>query len=187
MLGLEQEQWLEGALNEARRATTSWNLLAQQTRFTPANYLRGKGVSAGLDGWDGYPDARQTLIDALVASEARNPVILGGDIHKNWVAQVHQDPYAVDSPVVAAEYCGTSISSGVLGASEQADAKARRGNPHCLFTHSRKRGYGLVDLSPERLVVSLRGLDDVTRADSGIGTLATFVTEAGRPGARPVS
>ncbi|EGI76309.1 alkaline phosphatase D family protein [Hylemonella gracilis] len=187
MLGREQEQWLEGALRESRSAGTAWNLIAQQTRFTPANYAHGLGVAAGTDGWDGYPGARQALIDALVASEARNPVILGGDIHRNWVAQVHRDPYAIDSPVVAAEYCGTSITSTVRGASEEADAKARRANPHCLLVHSRKRGYGLIDLSPQRLLMSLRVLDDATRADSGIGTLASLVTEAGRPGVQPLS
>lgn len=187
MLGREQEHWLEGALRDARDAGTAWNLIAQQTRFTPANYAHGPGVSAGTDGWDGYPGARQALIDALLASEAPNPVLLGGDIHKNWVAQVHQDPYSIDSPVVAAEYCGTSITSAVTAASAQADARARQANPHCLFVHSRKRGYGLIDLSPERMVVTLRGLDDVTRADSDIDTLGTFVTEAGHPGVRPLS
>lgn len=187
MLGRAQEQWLEAALRESHGAGTAWNLIAQQTRFTPANYAQGLGVSAGTDGWDGYPGARQALIDALVASEARNPVILGGDIHRNWVAQVHQNPYAIDSPVVAAEYCGTSISSTVRGASEQADAKARHANPHCLFVDARKRGYSLIELSPERLVLALRGVDDATRADSGISTLATFVTEVGHPGARRLS
>ncbi|MDF3822850.1 hypothetical protein P3G55_23330 [Leptospira sp. 96542] len=101
--------------------------------------------------------------------------------------QVHQNPYAIDSPVVAAEYCGTSISSTVRGASEQADAKARHANPHCLFVDARKRGYSLIELTPERLVLALRGVDDATRADSGTSTLATFVTEVGHPGARRLS
>ncbi|MFO6421173.1 alkaline phosphatase D family protein [Hylemonella sp. W303a] len=186
MLGREQEQWLEGALRESRGAGTAWNLIAQQTRFTPVNYAQGLGVAAGTDGWDGYPGARQTLIDALLASEARNPVILGGDIHRNWVEQVHKDPYAIDSPVVAAEYCGTSITSTVRGASQEADAKARRANPHCLLVNSLKRGYGLMDLSPQKLVMSLRVVDDAAQVNSGVDTLATFVTEAGRPGVRPL-
>lgn len=186
MLGRNQEQWLDDALREANHVGTAWNLVAQQTRFTPSNYPRGKGVSAGADAWDGYPDARQDLIDSIVGSQVRNPVILGGDVHRNWVAQVHRDPYSIDSPVIAAEYCGTSISSA-SGATAQADANARRRNPHCLFVNSGKRGYGLIEVSPERTIVTLRGVDDVARADSGIATLATFVTENGRPGARQVS
>jgi hypothetical protein len=38
-----------------------------------------------------------------------------------------------------------------------------------------------LDLSPSELRTTLRVVDDVTRPDAGIETLARFVVQAGRP------
>jgi alkaline phosphatase D len=39
----------------------------------------------------------------------------------------------------------------------------------------------VVELTPRTLTTTLRVVDDVTRADSGVQTLARFVVQAGRP------
>jgi alkaline phosphatase D len=186
LLGLDQERWLSDKFAEARDHNTIWNLISQQTRFTPLNYLHGAGQNARVDTWDGFPASRQRLIDALVSKGATNPIFLGGDIHKNWVANVYRDPYSVSSPIIAAEYCGTSISSRSK-AEEQSDVKAMKKNPHCLFVNSQKRGYGLMDVSSERVTVTLRAVDDPSRPDSQVSELATFVTRSGRPGVTRLS
>jgi len=38
-----------------------------------------------------------------------------------------------------------------------------------------------VELTPRKLTTTLRVVSDVTRADSGVQTLAQFVVQAGRP------
>ena len=177
MLGLAQESWLQEGLTEAAQRGQQWNLLAQQTCFTPRNYRSGPGVRQSLDSWDAFPQARQRLLDALVASRAQNPVFLGGDIHQNWVAEVHQNPYKTSTPVVAAEFCGTSITSRVGINTNAARTKAR--NPHCLLANSDYRGYGLVDISPTQMKVALRVIEDVRQAEAGVSTLATFSVHAG--------
>ena len=41
----------------------------------------------------------------------RNNVVLGGDVHENWVGHVKADYAQPDSATVGVEFCGTSISS----------------------------------------------------------------------------
>ncbi len=180
MLGTEQEEWLWAGFRAARAQGSQWNLIAQQTRFTPGDYPRGAGAHPSADNWDGYPETRQRMLDALQREQVRNPLILGGDIHQNWVARVHAQPYDTGSPVIASEFCGTSIASGnPLDAAQ--NQRQRERNPHCLLANAQLRGYGLLDLDAQRAVVSLRTVDDVRRADSPVSTLARFEVPSGQP------
>jgi alkaline phosphatase D len=185
-LGELQEAWLGRALKESAVTKISWNLIAQQTRFTPSNYRSGAGIKFSGDSWDGYPGARQRLLDAISRERPFNPVILGGDIHSNWVADVHKNPYDVRSLMLASEFCGTSITSK-NNLSQAAAERIAAANPHCLLANTEKRGYGLMDITPDQAKVQLRVLDDVTRLDSGISTLATFIVKNGQPGSNRVA
>lgn len=175
MLGQEQEAWLDGELGGS---LARWNVVAQQTLFTPVDYLSSPDRRGGTDTWAGFPHARQRLIDGLVRSKVRNPLILGGDIHQNWVAHVHQDPYDVSSRVVAAEFCGTSITSPKAQTPEATARQVKR-NPHCVYSNAAYRGYGLVDITPKSATVSLRAVSDVRDANSEVFELKRFEVEAG--------
>lgn len=179
MLGSRQEQWLDAGIRECAAQGQFWNIVVQQNRVTPANYEEGEGKDASVDRWDSFPEARLRLLHALVRHQPRNTLIIGGDIHQNWVARVHRDPYDVDSPVVASEFVGTSISSRMGRPQAVAERHAAR-NPHCLLVNTEKRGYGVVELTPHQARVELRVLDEVRDPDSGISTLASFVVEDGR-------
>ena len=177
MLGAAQEAWLDGALKASK---ARWNVVAQQTIFTPVDYARTLERRGGTDTWAGFPHARQRLIDSLVQSKARNPLIVGGDIHQNWVAHVHQDPYDVSSAVVAAEFCGTSITSP-KDQTPEVTARLVSSNPHCVYSNAAYRGYGLVDITPKATTVSLRVVRDVRDANSEVFELKRFEVEAGSP------
>ena len=49
------------------------------------------------------------------------------------------------------------------------------------FADNTRKGYGLVDFTPKHLTTTLRVVDDVTRRDTRIETLARFTVQAGRP------
>jgi len=180
MLGGAQERWLTLAMERAGEIGAEWNFICQQTGFTPRNYARGAGKGFSRDGWDGYWPARQRLIDAIVASTIRNPVVIGGDIHRNWVANVHRDPYDVTSAVIASEFCGTSISSRNSSSLDR-EARIRATNPHCLLTNAEWRGYGVVEVTAKRTRVDLRVVEDIKREDSPVSTLSSFVVDRGQP------
>jgi alkaline phosphatase D len=177
MLGRAQEKWLEGALGESR---ARWNLLAQQTTMAQFDQKPGPGRRAWTDGWDGYPAARQRLLEHLVNVRAANPVVLGGDVHSFNVADLRLDFDDEKSPAVASEFVGTSITS-------QAWPQERLNqylpdNPHMKLMDSRYRGYTRVEVTPQRMTVDLRTLDTVQARAAACTTLATFVVEEGRPG-----
>lgn len=180
MLGVEQERWLDAGLRRAAQRQTRWNFLVQQTAFSPRNYGFGEGSHAGTDSWDGFPAARERLIGSLLARRPANPVFIGGDLHQNWIANVHAVPYDAKSPIVAADLCGTSISS--RGVPPERARTVAAANPHCLFANSTVRGYGLVLLDGKGATVRLRGLEDVRDPASPVRDLAEFALTAGAPG-----
>ena len=180
LLGEAQEQWLDGALAGSK---ARWNVIVQQTLFATAGRDTDKGRLHWTDGWDGYPWARARLLDSLVASKAANPVILGGDVHANYVCDVNREAGNPDSLPVASEFCGTSITS--QGFDQKRIDAIRAGNPHIHFADGTRRGYVLLDFGREAALAKLRAVDTVKRPDAGISTIASFAVEAGKPGVKP--
>lgn len=180
LLGAEQERWLDDTLAQPGG---TWTVLGQSTLFGLRDNLPGPGQRLWNDGWDGYPAARRRLTDTLQRRAVANPVILGGDVHENWVGHVLPDYGRPDGAPLGVEFCGTSISSRSGGASR---AQARLAeNPHFVFADGQRRGYGLCEFTPGRLTTTLRVVDDVRRADAAIETLARFTVTAGRPVIEP--
>lgn len=175
LLGAAQEQWLDGVF--AQRDAT-WTVLGQQTLFGQRDFQAGPGRKLWNDGWDGYPAARKRLAESLERNKTPNPVLLGGDVHENWVGHVKADYTRPGSATVGVEFCGTSITSR----SQNYDvAPVVAENPHIVFADNKRKGYGVVEFTPKGLTTTLRVVDDVTRPDTKIETLAAFSVEAGRP------
>ena len=177
MLGLEQERWLESAL---ATSPGCWNLLAQQTPLAQLDQKPGPGRRVWTDGWDGYPVARRRLLDFLAGQRIANPVTLAGDVHMFIVSDLKPDFDDPASPVVASEFCGTSITSGAWP--QETVERVLPENPHIRFANSAFRGYIRVQLGPERLRADLRAMQTVRTPDAPCSTLASFVVEDGRPG-----
>lgn len=175
LLGSAQEHWLDERLAED---APRWSVIAQQTLFSLRRYPSG---TRSADSWDGYPAARERLLQSLQRHPQRNTVFLGGDIHQNYVCNVLAEPDRPDAPVLASEFCGTSITSRSGTTQRQVDAVVQR-NPHVLLARCEERGYGLADITPQRWTTTLRAIDDPLRADSGAHQLARFVVEDGTPG-----
>jgi alkaline phosphatase D len=175
LLGAAQERWLDQSLQAGGGI---WSVLAQQTVFGQRDFRPGDGQVLGNDGWDGYASARQRLTRALQRHRVSNPVFLGGDVHANWVGHVKEDYARADSADIGVEFCGTSISS--RGGSNEGMAPVLAENPHFVFADREKRGYGVAEFTPRQLSVKLRAVEDVTRADSGVNTLASWVVEVGQ-------
>jgi alkaline phosphatase D len=180
MLGTKQEKWLEAGLDAS---TSRWNLLAQQTLMAQADALAGPGERFYSDGWDGYPAARKRLLDFLGKRKPANPVVLSGDVHSFWVNDLKPDFANAKSPIVASELVGTSISS--QPPPEERIQTAKSEGPHIHFANGAHRGYLRVELTPQRLTVDLRALDDATDRKTACNTLASFVIEDGKPGPQP--
>lgn len=176
LLGLHQERWLDAEFGKAGR---QWNVLGQQTLLGQRDFRAGPGQLLWNDGWDGYSAARSRLTGSLQKNGVANPVLLGGDVHENWVGQVKADYAQSTSPAVGVEFCGTSISSRSGGNDKTAERLAE--NPHFVFADAERKGYGVVDFTPGQLTTTLRVVDDVRRPVTAIASLASFGVQAGRP------
>ena len=179
LLGAEQERWLDDGWDAVR----PWNLVAQQTlmaRFSWTDVAQGGGTY-WTDGWDGYAPARKRLLDGIAQRKLGGVVVLGGDVHSNYVADLKADFDDTKAPTIATEYCGTSITSLSF---PQSRIDAVLGfNPHMRYGRSDQRGYMRFSLDTKQLQAQLRVVDNALDPASGITTAARFTTEAGRPGA----
>lgn len=174
LLGAQQEAWLGGTLASGG---ATWSVIGQQSVFAARDARPGPDRFLWNDGWDGYEASRARVTGML--RKAPNPVLLGGDIHENWVGHVKADYADPASESLGVEFCGTSITSR-SAANERLPQRLAE-NPHFIFADNARRGYGIAEFTPARLTTTLRVVGDVTREDTGIETLAQFHVEAGRP------
>ena len=120
-----------------------------------------------------------------------NCVILTGDIHSSWAADLTQDPNNPDTTTGgydglsgegsrAVEFVGTSVSSPGLPDPNGSTAAFLRGvNPHFKFIDFNQRGYLLLDASPERVVGEWWFVDTVDSPDAGQTFAAAFEVRDG--------
>jgi alkaline phosphatase D len=183
MLGKEQEQWLAQGLSAS---PARWNILAQQTLMAQNSQLPIMKEGDGrfwTDGWDGYPVARQRLMDTLHTSRASNPLVLSGDVHSFFASELARNPSrprSAGNPLVATEFCGTSITSPSRAQSRTDDFV--RMNPAIKYGRSDKRGYMLLTITPADTTAHFLALDDVHTSASPIARAAGFVVQNGQPG-----
>jgi alkaline phosphatase D len=182
MLGAEQEAWLTRGL---RSSTVTWDVVAQQVPVARID-VGSTEPEYKLDKWDAYPVARQRLLDLFGSRHVTNPVVITGDLHDSWVADLKANFDEPASPVVGTELIGTSISSDRDGAEASEDGLvAMPRNPHLKF-HNYRRGYVRCAVTEDSWQTDFRTVPFVTTPGAPIETKASFVIESGRPGALPV-
>ncbi|MFW6641934.1 alkaline phosphatase D family protein [Nocardiopsis algeriensis] len=179
LLGPVQKQWLKEGLSSSR---ARWNVLAQQVFFSQRDFLAGEGTDFSNDAWDNYAVERDEIRDHLAG--VRNPVVITGDVHANYVCDVKADFDDPASATVATELVGTSITSGGNG-SENApgDDVQLAENPHIRFVN-RRRGYVRNTVTPTEWTADYRIVDHVDRPGAPVRDRARFVVGDGVPGVR---
>ena len=190
MLGAEEESWLADRL---RTTTSRWKMLGQGVMFAQlkgvgAANAAGGGFFLNSDQWDGYQPARNRIYEVLKGDATHPPVdnvvVLTGDIHSSWAADLTQDPNNLDlasggydrvtgEGSRAVEFVGTSVSSpGIDSDTSGAIAGALRAiNPHFKYINLTRRGYLLMDVNPQRVVGEWWHLDTAL-SPSNIETFA---------------
>lgn len=176
MLGFAQERWLAAGLRDDK---AKWNLIAQQTLFSRLFLPQGREARYS-DIWDGYGATRDRMLSAVAKASVRNPVILGGDVHSFWLNDVKQVFDREQSPVVATEIVTSCLASRNGPATLFGPAKGL--NPHVRFLDNAHAGYTLLEITPDRLAIDMRSVNDLTDPASRCTSLGRYVVEDGRPG-----
>jgi alkaline phosphatase D len=200
LLSADEEAWL---FDKLRTTPARWKMLGQGVMFAQLKVpgyglpnAAGGGLFLNSDQWDGYQPARDRVYEVLKGGNGRasvsNVVVLTGDIHSSWASDLSQDPNNPDpstggyNPVSgegshAVEFVGTSVSSPGIDSdtTNQIAGQLRAANPHFKYVNLFRRGYMLVDVTPERSVAEWWHMDTV-ESPSNIETFAAaFETRHG--------
>lgn len=179
ILGARQRRWLRDGL---ARSNATWNVLAQQVMMGMIDSIPGEEKGYHSDQWPAYTHDRIELMRFIAEHKVANPVTLAGDIHSNWVNELRVDDRETDRPVVAAEFVGTSISSGGNGVDRPANLDTLLAENACLKYHNRERGYVRCTVTPKLWRSDFVAVTDISTPNAPSHLRASFVVEAGRAG-----
>jgi alkaline phosphatase D len=191
LLGERQESWLFEGLEDSKAV---WNVLAQQVMMMrwDLGVLTGQPVSFfNVDAWDGYQVARDRVTRFLGDHGIANPIVLTGDIHSSWAADLRSVATDTTSPIVAVEFVCSSVTS-VFGDGNDGLVRATLpSNPHIKFFDGRHRGYALCTVTPTDWRTDFRAVQrvpspifTVPSADVPVFDLASYGITAGTAGVR---
>ncbi|WP_419992360.1 alkaline phosphatase D family protein [Streptomyces boninensis] len=178
MLGARQERWL---LDSLASSQATWNVLVNQVMMFQLDRLTDPGLQQlNPDTWDGYAAGRKRLLDGIAERRVANPVVMSGDAHVNCAAELKADFNDPDSPTIAPEFLGTSLTTGQNGSDmtpggrEWLDA-----NPHLKFFNN-QRGYLSCRATRDEWTCDYQVLDQVTKPGGKVSRRASFVVESGK-------
>lgn len=183
MLGARQEAW---ASRGFARSHAKWNIVAQQLLLAELEHLPYQENLYWNDAWDGYPLARQRLLQSVIDTGVSNPVFLTGDWHSTFVNDLKLDFKDAHSPTIATELVTPAITTG--GDSTPYGpyyAPMIPFNPHIKYYEGDRRGYFKANLTEARMALDLRFVTSVENNEGTGYTERSFVVEDGVPGAIP--
>ncbi|MGP4011497.1 alkaline phosphatase D family protein [Streptomyces sp. 4N124] len=183
LTGDAQEKWL---IDGWHRSRALWNVVPQQVTFSRRHNTTTPPSPVSMDSWDGYPASRERVLAGAEAAGIENLMVLTGDVHVGYGFDIKRDFADPDSPTVGTEIVATSIASGGNGSEKPANwATYMAANPHMKF-YNGQRGYATVALGRESARADFKTLAYATTPGAPVTTAASFVTEAGAPGLKPV-
>ena len=179
LMGAAQEKWFADGLERSR---SRWQVVAQQIMMAPYDMAPGGKRSYHMDSWGGYPAALERMLHTIGTRAENRTVVLSGDIHSNWVNEL-RTPYATpQGKTVAAEFVGTSMTSGGDGSEGTASVERNAGeNPHMKW-HNNRRGYVRCQVSPDQWTADYRTVPFVSKPGAPIGTASSWLARNGKPG-----
>jgi alkaline phosphatase D len=178
--GAAQEQWL---LNELATPKATWDFLGQQVFFAQRD-TGGDSADCNdmsTDSWDGYAASRQRITQGWVDRAVRNPVVLSGDVHRHWAANLLLDYYTGGTPV-GTEFVGSSIST--LGSDTAPDVSKM---PHIRYIGN-QRGYVRCTVTPGQVLGEWIGVSSAFTpnvADVTSSVVRRYAVLDGTPGLQP--
>lgn len=171
LLGDTQERWL---LDKLTTSTSKWRFIGQQVMFGQFKGLNAPNLEAAgipvtkdilalnMDQWDGYPESRQRILDALQAFSIENTVVLTGDIHTSWGMEVFEDStngYTYNDRIrlgkqpLAVEFVTPSVTSPGLSdpVADPLAALIPTMNPHMKYVELKSHGFMIVDATHQKV------------------------------------
>lgn len=181
MLGRRQENWLGERFEES---DARWYIVAQQLLIAQLEHVTIHPNWFWNDAWDGYPLARQRLLENVVATKLRNPVFLTGDWHSTFVNDLKLDFKGPNAKTVATEFVTPAITTGGDGTPYGPYyAPMIPYNPHIKYYEGDRRGYFKAVATPTHMRLDLRFVSSVQNPGGTGYTERSWIVDDGTPGA----
>ncbi|MCD0481604.1 alkaline phosphatase D family protein [Streptacidiphilus sp. ASG 303] len=200
--GRAQLDWLKAGL---AASDTAWRLVGNSVMISPVAFLSmpayllrplakllglpEEGLAVNTDQWDGYTHDRRELLGHLSSRGIRNTVFLTGDIHSAWAADVPAEAATYPaSGSVATEFVVTSVTSDNVDdflkvpaqtVSLAGVAAIEAANRHVKWVDLDSHGYGVLDVTAERVQMDYYVLSDRTRPDATSRWVRSYRTRSG--------
>jgi alkaline phosphatase D len=203
MLGKQQREW---AISTLTSSTATWKLLMSPlvmtqmvvdlTAFDQLPDTFRERYYFKTDQWDGYRSERRALLEATQSVD--NLVVLSGDLHGFYAAELQLDPdhpgepvcveyavSAVSAPTVDAQLYGVIEGNiflkglGVADLVPQFDDNLRASNPEIVHADSTHNGVALVDITAQAIEVQFIRTSDVTMPNGRETDVVKFRTRLG--------
>ena len=167
LLGADQEAWFHQQVSTSR---ARWKLVGQQVMMGQLPQVLNE------DQWDGYPAARSRFFTVLRAMMVPNVVVLTGDIHTSWAMELTETPTnamtydpMTGRGALATEFVVPAVTSPGFtpGVAALVGPILMRESRHVKYFELVKRGYVILDVTPDRLQAAFFYIDDITRPASG--------------------
>ena len=182
MLGEQQERWLYKHIGSN---TAAWNVVASPGPVQPYSYRHDGKDLRYIGAWDVYPANRQRLVAALQSAKIGHPLITSADVHSFWAMDGTLTPDSGER-IPIPEFVSSSISANWPEPLDQPVRENLAHNPQVRLYEGDRRGYLLHEVTATEWTTTMRAVDDVRNASSGITDLARFVVRNGEPGFREV-
>ena len=208
ILGAEQKAWLKAGLASS---TARWKVLSNQVPFYP--FVVGAALPGALeqlidplDGtipplpatltvedWNGYRAEQQEMVEVMAAIQ--NVVVLTGDYHESFAAEVPQRPgdYRLDGNSVAVEFICPSITSPGLSETLEGvgigplssvinpvfELNLTLANPWVKYHEGFSNGYSVIEFGRERTQMDYWFVEDRSKADTAVRLAASWEVRQG--------
>lgn len=191
LLGFDQEAWLH---NQLKASTAKWKLLGQQVQIQKLGPVAlpdrlGGGISFFLDTWEGYTATRERLFNHIDNNNIDNMVVLTGDIHSTWVADLPHDPldkryYNGDTGEgsLAVEFVTPSVTSPALPPviGDIAAGAFKVTSPHLKFCDMVHHGFFVLDVTEECAQADWYYVDTISEKSTSHYHEVSFKTDNGQ-------
>jgi alkaline phosphatase D len=161
LLGLAQWDFVR---NDLKKSKAQWNIIGNQKPMSGWSFFGSKKLRYSQSSWDGFDKERLSWYNFLDSAHIRNVLVLSGDAHVSLAANLVKKPFSPGylfcrKGSVGAEFLPTSISRGNLdemgigGPLAWISAfSSRKANPHHTYTDLTRHGYGILDITEDRIV-----------------------------------
>jgi alkaline phosphatase D len=159
-------------------------VLAQQVMMAMVELRFSERLGFSMDQWPGYAHERMELVRFMADRKVPNPVVLTGDIHSNWANDLRVDDRGTSHPLWRASLSARASPAAATG-KQVLDGldKFQEANP-CVRFHNQERATSVAPSRRRSWTSDYVVCEEVLKPEGKIVTRASFVVEAGNPGAK---